>query len=229
MPALPNVPAVLRCVLKYTNGADVDVVNRFFLRYTGTAPSDGDLDGWITTVVEPAWNTNLKSLYNADTHLVEIIVEDLTSATAGVGDEAFSVAGTRSGSTLPAGVALVLSSVIARRYRGGHPRMYLAVGVGDDLQTTQTWTSAFMTAVLTGWDAFTTALFTTPPGSTSSLVPVNVSYYQGFHAFEYPSGRWRNIPTVRGGGAGPAVVDLVSNWKVNPKVASQRRRNLQGV
>jgi hypothetical protein len=75
----------------------------------------------------------------------------------------------------------------------------------------------------TDYISFNSTIITSPPAGMGVMLPVNVSYFQGFHNFTFPSGRVKAIPTVR-----PVpVVDLINNFSVNPHVGSQRRRNLQ--
>ena len=53
---------------------------------------------------------------------------------------------------------------------------------------------------------------------------VNVSYYEGFEVVtDLRTGRSRDVPQLRPGG--PAV-DKITGFSINPKLGSQRRRNL---
>jgi hypothetical protein len=222
MPALPDVPQVARITVKQSVGEDVDVINRIFIKYSGTAPTDSDMSTYCESAFN-SWVTNMSPLQDAVSTLLEVLGEDLTSNTSAVGNFTGSHAGTGSGAGVPAGVAAVISAGIARRYRGGHPRTYIGGLLASYAATAQTWNSTFITDLEEAWGTWTGDLVSTDLGSAVVLSTVNVSYYEGFHAFEYPSGRYRNIPTLRS----TPVVDTITGYTVSPKIASQRRRNLQ--
>ena len=223
MPALPNVASTLRVTLKYAlTDSDPDVINRIFVSYSGSAPTDAELATFAGAVAD-AWDTNLASLYNEETALQEVLVEDLTSDTASVGNAVVEIVGTRSGAALTAGVAVVISEKIARRYRGGHPRVYLGAAIASDIATSNEWNTDFLTAMATGWDNFIVAVKAAGWSGAGTLTPVNVSYYSGFTNHTYPSGRVRPIPTLRG----TPLTDPILTYAVNIKCASQRRRNQQ--
>jgi hypothetical protein len=225
MPALPSPGQVLRVVMqmKSTDG-DLDVVTRFFLAYTGTAPTVTDADT-IAGDIEAAWAAHLAGNVSSVYTLYQVTVEDLSSTSGATGLWTGSTAGSRSGTALAAGAAFVLQKKISRRYRGGHPRGYLPFGVTTDLADQNTWSSSYPGAIATAWGAFTAALIGTVVNLTTLTHEVNVSYYEGFTNHTYPSGRVRAIPTLR---ATP-IVDIISGYQGNPQVGSQRRRNQQSV
>lgn len=221
MPSLPAVANVLEVQLKHTVGSDLDVLARIFMAYTGTAPSDTGLTTMAGTV-EGAWSTDLKSLVLTTSALTGIVITDLTSSSASRGEWSGSVAGTRSGTEVPASTAFNIGFSIARRYRGGKPKVYMPFGDASDLQTAQTWTSALATSVGTGWAAFVTAVAAAMPSGTTSAGQVGVSWYEGFTSVENPiTHRYRNVPTLR---ATP-VTDPVIATVYNTRIATQRRRN----
>ena len=221
MPARPFVSKVLQITLQQLMiSATRDIINRLFFQYAGTAPTDAQLDT-LATAISGSWGTNLKSLYNLDHRLESVAVEDLSSATSATGIDTTSQAGTRSGATVSAAAAVVCSHSIARRYRGGHPRTYLAAGVSGDLLGVAQWNPSFLGAVATGLSTFIGDVDSAGWTGAGGLQLVNVSYYAGFTNHTYPSGRTRPIPTLR---ATP-VVDLVSTVVIRNSVGSQRRRN----
>ena len=222
MPALPAVYEVLRIALVGTLGGDTNVVNRFYINYTGPAGSASALATCCASIAT-AWNTDLASLFPTDYTLTAVYAEDLTSSTAPVADALVSHAGTRSGNALAAGQAAVVRNHIARRYRGGHPRTYLSCFTNTDLATAQTWQSASISALASGWSAFiaatVSAVNTWCSGGPSNHA--SVSFYEGFTNRTYPSGRIYPVPNVRT----TPVVDPVTSYSVNPHIGSQRRRN----
>jgi hypothetical protein len=222
MPARPNVPGVAAVVLKGAYGIDVDVVNKFYVAFTGGPLTGAQALTWATAIGN-AWNTNLAAIFHPDFALESVTVEDLTSATAGAATALTSHVGTRAGNALGAATCVVLQLKIARRYRGGHPRLYLAALQGGDLLTNQQWAGASILQVQTDWANFIAAVVSGAPAGITATNQVNVSYYQGFTNHTYPSGRVRPVPNLR---ATP-VVDIVTAISVNPKLGSQSRRNLQ--
>lgn len=221
MAPLPSVAAGLKVILRHTTGSDVDVVNRlFFTMNTTSAPTPSDLDAWCSAA-KTAYDGRLPPMYHPNVVLTAIEAEDLSSSTSATGAFAASTAGTRTGGQLPAGTALVMSKQISRRYRGGKPRSYLNCGTDTDLQTPQTWTTAFTATILTHWEGFIADCEAIAVGAITGAESINIGYYHGFTNFLYPSGRYKAIPTV----LTVPHIDTILGYKVNPNVASQRRRN----
>lgn len=226
MPARPNVPKVVQIVLFQSFGADLDVVNRFYQQYTGAAGtlSDGGAATWAAAVTS-AWAAHIAPLITSTFTLNKVTVTDLSTNIGGFGEDDTGSVGSVSGAAVPAGVAMVIREHIERRYRGGHPRQYVCGLPSGDLGTAQSWNSTATAAWQTAYTAFRAAAAAGCPVGIGPAVDANVSYFQGFTNHTYPSGRVRPIPTLR---ATP-VVDVISSFSVNPKLGSQRRRNLQSL
>ena len=223
MPALPDVPKVIKIVLHQHIGADNIALNRIFFRYDGTAPSDTQL-ATLAGAISTDWQGNIAPLVDTACSLQQVECTDLSSPTAAHGVDNTIHAGTRAGSGLPSAVCAVVKQNIARRYRGGHPRVYLRAGVLSDMSGESAWAGAFVTEYVNDYNAFSVALQALGWAGASNFYPVNVSYYQGFHNFTFPSGRVRALPTLRGA----PVVDPITSYAGNPRPANQRRRSLQG-
>lgn len=220
MTVLPNVANVIRVSCHMTIGGKPDNISRFFISYTGTAPTNADLNTFAGTV-RAAYNTNLKSLAVASVVLTSVECVDLTTLTSAQGSDSTSVAGTRAGSGNVGSASVVISYAIARRYRGGHARGYWPFGSNADLQTQQNWLAALQTAVATGFAAFMTAVKAGGWSGAGTLGHVAVSYYSGSHVVTNPTtGRARNVPDFR---ATPLVSNVSQNL-VRSIVGSQRRR-----
>jgi len=220
MAPLPVVPSTLRVACKHTWDLDTDVLSRFFITYTGSAPTAGQLDTFCTAVAS-AWASDLAPLCPSDIVLTEVEAIDLTSATSAQGLATVSDAGSRSGVTLSADTCLLVGYEINRRYRGGHPRGYWPFGVQADLFNAQTWASAFVSACATDFASFFAAVIAAGWSGAGTLSHTNASIFEGFTVEISPStGRARNVPTKRAS----AVVDAVTSLAVRSRVASQRRR-----
>jgi hypothetical protein len=221
MAALNPVPNCLRVQLKWTFAIDLDVLCRFFVLYSGPQPTAAQLNTLAASISSEV-NTNLSAYWTSDKHLTEVIITDLTSSTSAVGTWSGSVGGTASGSPLAAGTALIVKFLINRRYRGGHPRIYLPFLGASTLATDGSWNTASTAALLTAWETFMAAVLANTWTGATLTNQVNVHYFHGFTNFTYPSGRVKAIPTP----LATPTTDIVAGYAIVPQPASQRRRNL---
>lgn len=224
MPALPAVPQVLEVIFKMGLNDDLDVINRIHCRYTGSAPTNTNLDN-LANDLSGQWGLLIAPNVHNNLTLTGITITDLTSPTSAVGIWTGTVGGTgTSGAILGAGSAVRINRKIARRYRGGRPGVFLPLTSSAYLVGPQTLTGAYIAAIQTAWtdlESEMTSLAVTY--WATSAQSVSVSYYEGSEPFTTPSGRVRNIPKLRVGGP---VVDTLVEIAVLDRVASQRRRNL---
>lgn len=217
-PPLPDVPCV-RVRASGNIGEPGEWGSRFFLSYSGSAPTGANC---ITLAgdVAGAWAEWFGVLYDSDWTLNEVDVIDIATDSGLSGQWTGSDAGTRSGSSLPAQCATNIEFGIARRYRGGKPRMYLPPGCNSDLLTQASYTSAFVTAASAGAVSFFSYLEGLSIGSMGTLKHVNLSYYKGFENFTTPSGRERAVPSYRA----TALHDNVTGYSAKQVIGSQKRR-----
>jgi hypothetical protein len=188
------VPSTLRIDLRHSEGGDPGIANRYFMGYTGAAPSDGDLVTYAAS----------------------------TSPSSGRGVWSGSHAGTRSGTAMPINACMLINFQLGRRYRGGKPRIYAPWGVTADLNTPEKWSSSFVSASTAAWIAFITNTSGVLAGGTSVAGQENVSYYAGVEPpITLPSGRVKQASKVR---PGPIAPDPITSVAANPLVGSQRRR-----
>jgi hypothetical protein len=221
MPQLPNQPQVLRYDAVWSIGTDTDIKTRLFFTYSGPAPTSAVADSFAQTAAQEA--AIQAPQYMPSTHLFDRVdVQDLTSPTSASGTYAQQAAGIRTGTQLGAGACVLVNHAIARRYRGGKPRSYWPFGVGEDLASPQTWSSAFLTQVRAFINAYAGAIEGSSSGGTAISQWVNVSYYEGFTSVVNPvTGRTRDVPKVRATAIPP---DQITGFTVNTRVGSQRRR-----
>jgi hypothetical protein len=221
MPELPAAAKVLKLDFVHSYGGDLDALSRFFMRYSGTAPTAAELNT-LASNAGAAWSANMASLANGDDVALETVaITDLSSTTSAQGEAAIGAAGTRAGAGLTANDAMVIGYEINRRFRGGHARGYWPFGSDPDLDGPQDWETGFLTEVDDGFEGFITAVGTTPWAGSGTLTQVSVSYYAGFTVITNPlTGRARNVPTLR---VAP-VIDDVQSIIARLRVGSQRRR-----
>ncbi len=220
MPALPNVTKCVRLSCVHVYGGDTDVVSRFYVAYTGTVPSVGDLQVLVDNTVA-AWADVMPGVMTSEVALSRVDGVDLNSATGAEATFADTVDGSRTGDPLPADASAVTAYHISRRYRGGHARGYWPMGSSTDLASPQTWDAGAITAFQGAIDSFMAAVLAGGWSGAGTLTHVNVSFYEGFTVVTDPvTGRARNRPTPR---AVP-IKDLVTANLVRTRIGSQRRR-----
>lgn len=217
-PPLPASPCV-RIRLDYTQNDGFEAGSRFFLSYSGAAPTAGNCST-LATDVKDAWVTNLAPLIGEYFSLTEVDALDIASDSGASGQWTGSAAASRSGTTLPVQAATNIEYDIARRYRGGKPRMFLPPGVGADQLDGGHWDTAYIDDVNAGILAFFEELEALSIGAIGTLAHVNLSYYQGFTNVTNSSGRTRAAPKYRAS----ALVDPVESYACKALIGSQRRR-----
>ena len=218
-PVPPPASPCVRVRLDYTQADDFLAGSRFFLGYGGGAPTAGNCQT-LATDIAAAWATHLASLVSSQWTLTEVDVLDITTETGASGQAEVTDAGSDSGPGTPAQVSVNIEYDIARRYRGGKPRMFLPGPAADKLQTASQWTTAYQSSVNTGIAAFMTEIEALSIGAMGALAHVNLSYYKGFTNITNSSGRERAVPTYRD----TALVDTVNGYATKLLCGSQRRR-----
>ena len=219
IPAGPVIRVQYRCSL----GDDLDVLSRLFFNYTGSPP-DGTQCEALAGSIWTLWGSNFGPLAGTDVAIQEVVVTDLSSLTAAQGSYTATAAGGRSGAILPAACACLINFQIARRYRGGKPRVYMPFGTDSDLLTPQGWTGGFLTEVDGNFSDHIASILTHSWSDGVIVGQVSVSFYEGTTVEEYgtpPYQRARNVPIRR---ATP-LIDPVTFAAANPILGSQRRRN----
>lgn len=222
MPALPPVPGVLRITLVWSIGEDNTAITRLHYTYTGTAPTDATCNTLAASVFG-SWG-DLLSYCTPDRIITEVQIEDLTSATSGVGSHTGTAAGTLIGGAVPASVCALVNTPIARRYRGGKPRTYWPAGGQSEVLNSQQWTTAFVGNFQTALVNEQTILNAISAAGCSFSQWVSISYYEGFTAVTNPiTGRTRDVPKVR---TGAIPVDPILAFSMRQNFGTQRRRTL---
>jgi hypothetical protein len=224
VPALIDQPNVLRVRTLWLVGADQDVSSVMHFTWTGTAPDDAACTA-LATSIHAAAVTNMVPKLGSENQLHGIEVTDLTSASAGSGEHLANVVGTEGGSDLGAAVAVLMRIHIGRRYRGGKPRVYWPLGTANDLDTPNAWLAGSVTAFNTACAQYINDIQALSSGGCNVGVLCNVSYYEGFNTVGPDlQGRFKYPPKPRTVAIPP---DVFLGISINPRPASQRRRNLQ--
>lgn len=217
-PPLPDVPT-LRVRLIYNTQNVQAASNRLYFKYAGSAPSGANCIA-IAGDIAAAWETNIAPLVNSSDSLTEVDVLDIATNSGLSGQWTGSNSGSRSGTEPPIQVATNVEFGIARRYRGGKPRMFLPPGVVGDITNGWEWASEFLTEVNTGVAAFFAACNAISVGEVGALAHTNLSYFSGFKNLANSSGRERAVPQYRD----TALTDVITGYYAKQVLGSQRRR-----
>jgi len=160
------------------------------------------------------WNT----LWSADTSNAAATTQVLMQWFDGAGNivdgsDATPTSGTSGTALLPANTAFVLSWRLAQRYRGGHPRTYIA-GCSQGMQNdAATWKSTVVADIQTKANTFLAAVNAlTPSGFTSVTLGVLRQFANG--------GSETHPPTF----LTPPVFHAFTSVIAKPGIATQRRR-----
>jgi len=218
-PPLPASPC-LRIGLDYTNTSDTSKAgSRFFLSYEGAAPTPGNC-ATIAGDIAAAWASHISALVSTQWHLTEVDVLDIATYSGASGSWEGSNAGSNGTTPPPANCAINVEFDIARRYRGGKPRMFLPPGDISDTTDAGHWSTGFITSVNTDFAAFMAAVEAISVGAVGVLAHVNLRYYSGFKNIENSSGRMRAVPQY----LPAATLDTIQAYSAKVLVGSQRRR-----
>jgi hypothetical protein len=221
MPALPPVPATLRIDTEFAVGTDALVIARSFWAYSGSAPNSTTCLALATTI-HGYGAAEFPPVMDSNVALNATRVTDLASPSGGDATYTAFHAGTRGSSLLPGGTTFLVNYKLGRKYRGGKPRNYFPFGTAADLTSPQAWSGSLVSAVQSAVGTWAATVAATASGGTTITQQVNVSYYSGFTPFTTPSGRVKNISTLRPGGP---LVNPITAIVANGVPSSQRRRN----
>lgn len=114
---------------------------------------------------------NMMPLVSSSVSFLDCTVADWTSADGLTGGYEDSAAGGLTGGKLPSQVCVLINFITNTRYRGGHGRVYVPQPDTTKLQTDQTWTDAFATAMTDFWVAFLDEIAAQTIGA-AALTPV---------------------------------------------------------
>jgi hypothetical protein len=193
--------------------------NRLYFQYAGPAPT-GATCITIANDIAAAWGANIAPLCSADIELTEVDVLDITSALGSSGQWTGSISGSRAGTALPTQVSANIEFNIARRYRGGKPRIYLPAGVESDLVDPAHFQPGFLASLGPDFANFITAVKAISVAGLTIIQHINLSYYQGFTNVTNSSGRTRAAPKYRL----VALQDNVEGYAAKAELSSQKRR-----
>lgn len=204
MPTLPFVPGVAKVIVKQTIAGQ----NAFNVLHVdggaGTGWSSTELNA-LAAAVRSAYVTNFIPLQTLQLTLSEVTAIDLASETGPSGIATGSTAGAVGTGALSANAAIGITWQIARRYRGGHPRTYIAGPVSTQTSDARQLTTTAQTSYLNAATALRTAIngVTTSAGTAKFCC---VHYYRNGALLATP------------------LVSQIIGVAVDRRIDSQRRR-----
>lgn len=207
---MPPVPLTCKVQLLGTYGT-TNWANVFYVRYTTPDPTVTAVTA-LATAINSQWFLYMKSMHAVALVLNSVNVIDLNDVEGNQGSAVSGTAGTKAGDSLPANIAMCATKVIARRYRGGHPRMYLPAMVWADTLDQRNWKGSTVTAVQGSLNSFLSGINGSAPAGMGAVEMVNVSFW-----YSPVKGQ---PPVLR---AAP-IVDKIMSFKVDSRIDSQRRR-----
>jgi hypothetical protein len=222
-PPNPDNPTI-KVSLSFTQTDALKGGCRLFFNYSGSAPSGTQCATLATYIGGTDFPDELGGLINTSWALTEVDVLDITTSEGLSGKWTGSEAGTRSGTALPAQVSSGVEFNIAKRYRGGKPRIYLPPAVTSDLANESNYTSTFAGTLATDFGTFISGIAAQGLTAANDLTHVLLSYYQGVNTATPP---WRGPgfkypPKYRA----TAVSYNVSGYAGKAMLNSQKRRRV---
>lgn len=207
---LPNADHALKC--KY-EGAYLTTlwVNIFYVIYAGTTPTDADL-ATAATSMRAAWLATLGASTCNTVTLSKTSIQDVSRNPGAYGENTTTAAGTAGATGFPANVSVCVSKKVARRYRGGHPRLYLPGVPSTYSADGRSIVGGSLTALNANVAAWRTQINAITTASTGALTLANVGYYYTPVPHQPPVLR----PSP--------IVEAVVSCSVNSRLDSQRRR-----
>lgn len=206
MAPLAPLPGAVRIRIQQTlGGVNVTQVQHAIRSGAQVAWTQADVD-LLAANVRATWVTNFIPLQVDELSLGAVVVEDLSSQLGAVGTATGTTPGADAGAPLSSNAAACISWKINRRYRGGHPRMYVGGIAQTRTLTPNTWLPAFVTALDAAAEAFRTAVNATVLAGGGNAQLAVVHYI-------------RNKVVLN-----PPESTLISSAVIDTRVDSQRRR-----
>lgn len=225
MPAPPAVPNTAKVRTRLVDGVTLhtSTITVHYQWGSGVAQNIDMVD--LATAVHGVWE-GFVATANVTPSLstIDTTAQDLSSSTAAQGVYSHTTNGGGSASENAAGSALI-NWQIARRYRGGKPKLFFPglseAAMNDQVHLTSSCQGNLLATATALFSGTGPVISLTYP-NIGNLHLVNVSMFSGFDNYTKPSGREASRPRLRS----VPVVDIIFNAHVPLKVATQRRRLL---
>lgn len=206
MPPQPAVPHVVRIAINQTI-ATRPIVNILHVQYAPTSDflTAAQLDAFVKAVSD-IWQGQIIPLQSSAITLLGAFGQDLSSDTSPSGSWTTAAGGLAAGTSLSASVAVCVSWKQAQRYKGGHPRTYLAGLPTAATNSPSTISASTVTAVSAAANSLRTGIQGIATSGVSSASMVLVRYFLN------------KVPLTN------PLTNVITASSVNSRLDSQRRR-----
>lgn len=225
MPALPDVPQVIKVEAEWQLADGGFSRTRLYAHYSGVGPDAPTLITFLDALQTHYHGSGGPSCLSNDKALANWYATDLTTPSSAHAAVSVGDTGTRGTPAPPVSACVVTNWIINRRYRGGKPKAFWPFGIASDVVGDNAWDSGLLSTVNTMLTALLGELggHTWSGGGTDRQV--SVGYYEGFVNFTGPTGRTRPRSTLREVSGVPTPnVDTVTGIEMDNRIGSQRRR-----
>lgn len=172
---LPDLPQGVKMRFAYTYN-NRSMFNIAYLKYSTSAPSVAELNT-VSGLAMSAWTTYIKPVLHSAITLNYIDLQDVSSRTGSYYQNTTGGVGSiGAASPVPMSVAMAVSFKVAKRYRGGHGRLYMMGFNSVDILNGTTWAGARSAAVSAAWSSYLTNANGWSSGSNTYSMVV-ASYY----------------------------------------------------
>lgn len=222
MPTPPPVPNVIKFRITGTLPNEAAWGVGLYTGYSGGTPSPADVLSFCEQL-GVIWNGNFAD-FQSDTVITNSVDGIDLSSDDGAGNTAVvDYPGANSDAAVSNQIAALVKYDIARRYRGGKPKMFFPGVSVNFVADAAHFTTELVNDLGTAFGNFAGQVAEIAESGIALVGIVNVSRYQGFTAVENViTGRYRNVPKYR---LDP-LVDSVGGFTVDPLMATQKRRRL---
>lgn len=213
------MPGGLKISFQFQYGLDTTCFSHMTFKYSSGPPTPTQIQQ-VADSAHAGWVTNVKPVHHSSVALTNIVATDLSDPSTPQGLWAGSEVGTATGGVLPASTCVLINMKLARRYRGGHPRMYWPWGTDADLQGPQTWLPASITKFQTAFSGLSNKIASDSTWSSPLLANASISYYhQSTWHGDDQTGHYQ-VPTPRV----PPLLEVATGFSYPVTLGSQRRR-----
>ena len=200
----PPVPGVVKIEL-LGSLTGIPTANIFHASYGGSPPTSTQAQTLANNLIG-AFRSAFQALVSTEYNCTLCRVTDLSSPSGAVAESAAGWSGTLSSQPLPNQTAMLVNWLVGRRYRGGHPRSYIAGLSQIELGSPTSWDPAYLGEWQIAVNSWHSSLNGGAIGSFGPFSHVNVHM---IHLGAYVV---------------PPVVDAILSGAPNPTPGTQRKR-----
>lgn len=205
--------------MHFSPGAGYNFRPRFDMAYTGTAPNQAALVT-LAGAVRTQFSNHLAAMLCSAYELLDTTCIDLANRSTPKGIDTTAVSGSRGSGPPPNNCTALINFTPNRAYRGSKPKVFLPFGISSDQASVTGWSTGFVAAMDSAWEAFIAALNGSTVGAVVIGAQVGVSYYGPPTVPNTGKGKNKTMSTQRT----TPLVEAINAISTSPIFGSQRRR-----